>query len=207
MARYVSATHRGTLARDFLCGKCHTSGTTTVDAVGTAKKRVWISRDAAADRAHDDAAESLQRDGDRIVRLIRCPKCHERGESLLVSLWHLFIELVVALGAGAVVGGLVLAAVHSLLLSAALGVVVAGALLFVGDERRRRKEAAAAKIDLTPRITTPTPKAPVRPSTAVDANPFRAPPAPPPIAVVATTQASAVPIAKNDDVAAPKLLS
>jgi cytochrome c-type biogenesis protein CcmH/NrfF len=208
MARYIRATHRAAVPRDYLCTACNAYGTTVVGAVGSARKRVWISEDAAASAAHDLAAAKLQADADRIVALIRCPRCGERGQSTLASVWHWSVEVVVGLSAGGFLGGIAVVEAHSWLLGSLLCAVVLGFMIFVGDERRRRKAAAEAPVVLaTDAEPAPKPAPMRRAPVAVDANPFRAPPAPPPIAVIATAKATAVPVAKNAAAEAPKMLS
>src|SRR5690349_18445756 len=89
MARYMVATHAATITRDWLCGHCHAFGRVSVDAEGEGEKRLWFSRAAAADVAHERAAVALERDADRIIALVRCPKCRARASgATLATLWH-----------------------------------------------------------------------------------------------------------------------
>jgi hypothetical protein len=210
MARYLVATHRSTETRDWLCAHCHASGHTTVEARGHGKKRLWFSRGAAADIAHELAAVDLERDADRIVALIRCPKCRERApRAVLATLWYglgdLWLACIGAFFAAILVG----TKTDSFALIVAAAAVVFVVVLAIGDERRRWKEAARAQIQLTQsRRSIAVQRAPVdRGGAALDADPYRAPPDPPRIVVVRPPIDTHAPIVADHASAEPTFLT
>ena len=214
MARYIVATHRAVVVRDWLCRGCEAYGQVAVDAKGHGRKRVWFSRDAATDVAHERAAADLQEDADHIVRLVRCPKCCARGPhaSLAITLRALAD---VALGAflGAVVGAIVDDVTSSMTLGVVAGVVILGAFGVVfGTLRRRLRAAATARLELGVEPAKPVsrpvgPPAPSQRPAAISGDPFRELPAPPPIAVERPAVQSAAPVVADDSADKPTFLT
>jgi hypothetical protein len=211
MARYLVATHRATLVRDFLCKQCSAYGHATVEAVGKAEKRVWFSRANAADAAHDLAAEDLVADANRIVSLVRCPKCRSRAPgAALATLLHGFGDFATAIGGGLFAGIAVGAAANTatITLPVIVACVVFILLLAIGEERRRWSAAARADVQLARKSRTVVERTPAPPPrTAVTADPFRAPPAPPPLAVVRPEIESRAPIVPGDPSDKPTFLT
>jgi hypothetical protein len=188
MARYLIATHRAALTRDWRCARCNVHGQVIVQACGKGEKRLWFSRSAAAEVAHDRATAALERDGDRIAALVRCPQCHARAPGASVAtVWHGLGNLVSALLGGAVVAAVVAARTASLPLAILLMVVTWVVVVGVGDERRRWTAAGRAQLTLDRTTRKPTAAPQRQPATAAgspETSPFRAPPAPSPIVVV-----------------------
>ncbi len=198
MARYLVATHHASLTRDWLCKHCHGYGHATVRAKGRAEHRLWFSRDAAAEKAHADAAAALESDADRIVSLIRCPLCGRRAPgAALATAWKILPDLFPALaGVGIVVVFCAEKDISTLftLLACALVLVL---VLAIGNERRRWRQAARA--DLRVRTDAPKRRAPIeRAPRAAATDPYRAPPAPPPVAIVRPPVQAAAPTVRGD---------
>ena len=209
MARYLVATHRSAETRDWLCAYCHASGLATVEARGHGKKRLWFSRSAAADVAHEYAALDLERDADRIVALIRCPKCRERApRAVLATLWYGLGDLWPACSGAFFAAILVGTKTDSFALIIAAAAVVLVAILAIGDERRRWREASRAQIQLTPsRKSVAVPRAPVDRGAPLDADPYRAPPDPPRMVVVRPPIDLQAPIVADEASAEPTFLT
>jgi hypothetical protein len=207
MARYLVATHRATLKRDWLCKHCQAFGHATVSARGSSEKRLWFSRDAAASAAHERAAIALDRDADRIVSLIRCPTCRKRAlGAALATLWHGLGDLPTAVVGAAVVGAVVAGYVATWFALPAAAIVMV-AILAIGDERRRWREAARAHVEVSRRRPPVAPaRAPTRPSESLSGDPFRAPPALPPLAVVRPLVQTQTPVVTGDPSDKPKFL-
>jgi hypothetical protein len=182
VARYLVATHTATLTRDWLCKHCHAHGQAIVQARGRGERRLWFSRASAADGAHQEAAVALDADADRIAALIRCPHCrHRRPGAALATAWRILPDLFPAATAAGIV--LLFCAEKDVptwitLLACTLVLLL---VLAIGDERRRWRQAGRAQLQTNAPKRRIAPAAPVRPSAT---DPYRAPPAPPPVAVV-----------------------
>jgi len=214
VARYVVATHKAIVPRDWVCKACEAYGRVAVSAVGKGRKRVWLwFRDSAAEGAHDVAAADLQDDADRICELVKCPKCGKRApNALIATLFHGFRDVAVALLVGVVVLVLAWDKVGSSIALPLFAAVAVG-MVFVGDERRRYQAAAVAVFDLgaraRPATKPPGSSAPKpSPTPVVTGDPFRELPVPPPIAVVRPDVQTTAPVVASgaaDD--KPKFLS
>jgi hypothetical protein len=206
MARYLVATHEATQTHDWLCSHCHAAGHATVHARGEGERRLWFSRDTAAEVAHDRAAADLERDARRICSLIPCPSCGRRAPgAVLATGWYGFKDLAVAVFAGAIVGILTAGFLHTPLLASVLGTVAFVGLLAIGQERRRWREAANADLHLVNARTSQPARAAPR-MTAPPAGPFRSPPAPPVIVTERPLREVPVPIVEGDPSDKPTFL-
>jgi hypothetical protein len=208
MGRYIVATHRADITRDWLCARCNAYGVTTVSAVGQGEKRLWFSRSAAADVAHDHAAADLEHDADRIVSLVPCPKCRSRApgavaRTLLHGILGLWPAVMVSVFAYAF---MVTGDATVLPIIAAVGAFVI--MIAAGDARRRWMSASRARVYLSAAKPPRPAIEPVRtPQGPVSADPFRAPPGPAPLVVVQPTiAAKAVPIVESESAEQPSFL-
>jgi hypothetical protein len=206
MARYMIATHRAPVERDWLCRHCNAFGVVTVDAIGNAEKRIWFSKTSAAEAAHDLAAEALQADADRVIALVRCPTCRHRPSGLFATLWHGVRDLAIAAFVGVVAAIIIFFLTKTQLLAIIVGALGFAAGIAFGTEVRRRKAAGAARVKLAPK---PAPRPAVEPTRTPErgeADPFRAPPAPPPIAVITPPVATVAPRAHSESGEQPAFL-
>ena len=213
MARYVVATHKAIVPRDWVCKACEAYGQVAVNAVGKGRKRIWLwFRDSAAEKAHDVAAADLQDDADRICELVKCPKCGKRGNGSIAStVSHSIRDIGLGIIAAAFTYALTYDRVGNVI-AILLAAAAFGLLIFIGEERRRYQAAAVAMFDLGARsrpATKPASSAPKpSPSPVVTGDPFRELPAPPPIAVMRPEVQTAAPVvAGGSDDDKPKFLS
>ena len=148
MGEQVQVTRTETRQHAWECVRCRAHGLVTLRAVGESGwKRVgYFNPQKAEARAYNDAAVAVQRDAERIMEMIRCPKCLQRAPR--VRFWS-GVRLVPAVIAGLVVGGLMGGGVASILgVSFWLGLPAAPIGGYVGTltERRRWREARSALI-------------------------------------------------------------
>jgi hypothetical protein len=109
-------------------------------------KRVWISERRAEERAMNDAIVDVQRDAEKILGMIRCPKCKQRAPR--VQLWS-GVRLVPAVIGGMFFGGLVGGGILMLLGVTwwfGLAGVPLGGWIGTFSERRRWREANLAVV-------------------------------------------------------------
>lgn len=101
----VSVTREETVERNWACARCEARGVVQLRAVGESGwKQVWWSREAAEERAAEDAGWAVQRDADRMLGMIRCPSCRQRargvyGWAVLRNLIPVFMGLLVGAAA------------------------------------------------------------------------------------------------------------
>jgi hypothetical protein len=101
----VSYTRTETGQHAWECAHCRAHGVVTLRTVGESGwKRVWISERRAEQRAMNDAIVDVQRDAERILGMIRCPKCKERAPR--ARFWT-GVRLVPSVIGGMLFGGLV----------------------------------------------------------------------------------------------------
>jgi len=94
----ILASHRSELVRYYTCPRCGARGEAQLTAVGRSVwggaflihflvnlmqlRRVDV---ATSGNAQDQAEEHAQRDADRVLALMRCPRCHKRPRMALLG--------------------------------------------------------------------------------------------------------------------------
>jgi hypothetical protein len=198
MSTHLVATHESTETRDWLCAHCHAFGHVTVHARGEGERRIWFSRNTAADGAHADASVALERDAQRICALIRCPSCGRRSSgAVAATLWYGLKDLGVAITSSVTLGVIVWAATDSSLLGILVLAIAFLVLLAIGDEGRRWREAARVVVSVANPRRSRQLVEPARPVHEPPA-PFRSPAAPAPIIATERPSLPSAPIVKAD---------
>jgi len=203
----VIATHEATVKRDWLCRHCSNWGHATVRARGEGQRHVWLSRATAADRAHDAAAEALERDAERIRGLIRCPRCLRRAPHAVAwSVARMAPQLVLCLVVAiCVTATCAVEWSHGVWLGP-LFIAIAVAVASI-TERRRWRQARQAHLEVSARSAPrPAGPGPRQVSGPLAGGPFRTPAASPVTPVVTARVEPATPIVPGDPADKPRFL-